>query len=550
MLNKDYSYLLPDLDNCRLCKIGPVCASNWDVHYGKYLTNCNPKAEFPAEYESLFLEQNIVWDDASIDPDQLSKEKCGGIVINDLNKLADTIGQKSNRLLNQILDSCGHGENCETREAAFVYVGARNKIDYQQIIRPILAIGNYWKKRNWINKEKIISILEKHDYRQIHAFPILQQEGGVEEIVFGSRYKSKENTFGLKERIKEFMLGRWGLDKFATGHGILACRTDADSFLVLLLAEIRSALPDQEQPDGAIHIHRFLSMLLPRKVIMTTGTKRKEKWVIIISYWERVSERRERESSILLALDERKLSKYAKSPKFYLAGKWRGARYHVIEAIEGVTIDIVQPGLSQLAQRVLAHIYVFHNKTLGTKHIDEAGYEQVFGWIFRTARSKYGNNNDILEKIFEIDDLVKKAVMGGEVRVAWMHGDYKIENVIFDKNTGEINGVIDWEHSRECGWPFVDLWYLLVYNRQIQTGEDFYRTSSNMCFQGDLSEWERESVNKYIKLLGYDHKLSRIMTGLFVLHHIICRMTYNLDDVAIHTMVSNALVDTQRFLRA
>src|SRR5205085_2711913 len=75
------------------------------------------------------------------------------------------------------------------------------------------------------------------------------------------------------------------------------------------------------------------------------------------------------------------------------------------------------------------------------------------------------------------DDL-QSAVVGGlagmELPVVWLHGDFKVENLVVDARTSRLSGVIDWEHSEPEGLPFLDLWYLLFYNRAIRGGVHFF----------------------------------------------------------------------------
>lgn len=144
-----------------------------------------------------------------------------------------------------------------------------------------------------------------------------------------------------------------------------------------------------------------------------------------------------------------------------------GEMFYLMEFVEGnVYWDASLSTLPSNEQRTA--IYDAMNKTLAAIHrinIDEVGLgdygkpgnyfeRQIARWIAQYRASE-------LERIEEMDKLYDWLVQhlpADDGRVALVHGDYRLDNMMFAPNSSQILAVLDWELST-LGHPFADLAY-------------------------------------------------------------------------------------------
>jgi len=81
-----------------------------------------------------------------------------------------------------------------------------------------------------------------------------------------------------------------------------------------------------------------------------------------------------------------------------------------------------------------------------------------------------------------------------------VHGDYRIDNVIFDRTTLQPKAVLDWEVST-LGDPFADLCYLLLNWRLPREG---FRALADVDLAGSGIPSETEVVSIYCRARGLD----------------------------------------------
>lgn len=507
--------------------------------------------DFPIVLKELQLEENIAWEEpgtsTSGEPDTRFPP---GILINDINDIADVHNINANDVLERILSERGLDIKMDRISDTYVYIGIRNRLDYQLLFRPNAWISRIRETRKWISYRNARNILKRYGFTSSRVYPVLLREGGSEEIVFQSKYKSNENTLGLKEKLKEVLLGKLGLWLFSSAYCLVATRekivSNIDQFLDYLN---HRTLKPISVPD-ARNIYKFVSLLLPRKIILTIGDKKGPKYVVIGSRWKLVAERRDKESRILMEMEQEGLRDCVRFPKYLGSDVWQGVRYFVQEAIEGITIDVEQPGLGLVTEEAISIMKKIHHRTVKKIILSEVTYKEVVGWIFEIARGKHKNIEglDSLTKTLEV--YVKNILWGEELKIARMHGDFKIENVIINPDTRRIEGIIDWEHSRSSGLPSLDVWYLLIYNRHMCEGGNIYETMKTMCLENELSQMERETLRSHCLDMEYNEKTASAMKCIFILHHMVCRMTHDYEKAEIEILIRNILQSMVNYLES
>jgi aminoglycoside phosphotransferase (APT) family kinase protein len=132
-------------------------------------------------------------------------------------------------------------------------------------------------------------------------------------------------------------------------------------------------------------------------------------------------------------------------------------------------------------------------------------------------------------------------MIGATLPVVWIHGDYKLENLILDEGTRQVRAVIDWELGAPLGLPLADLFYLLCYKRVTEGEVDDVLD----CVAPQLIEqnWgpDKAMLANYLKLFDLDGAFAPLAVTVYVLQHIGLRYRYDANDAAAQRRLASAL---------
>ena len=149
-----------------------------------------------------------------------------------------------------------------------------------------------------------------------------------------------------------------------------------------------------------------------------------------------------------------------------------GSWFYVMEFVEGTVFpDPALPGLTPAqrariydeANRVLAAIHKVDVDAVGLGDFGKAGNyyaRQVNRWT-KQYRASETQRIGAMEKLIE---WLPEHIPLDDGRVALIHGDYRLDNLIFSTDTLEVVAVVDWELST-LGHPIADLAYLCMQRR-------------------------------------------------------------------------------------
>ena len=146
--------------------------------------------------------------------------------------------------------------------------------------------------------------------------------------------------------------------------------------------------------------------------------------------------------------------------------------------------------------------------------------------------------------------LTKSRTAGIAWHTVWQHGDYKLENVILNPRTKTVVGVIDWELSSKQGLPFIDLLYLIAYNRSIRQSmriSEVYRTA---ILSWNFTPEENRLLNEYQKYVGISAADPLLWATLYLVHDVGVRFTFNVSLPDERARLTALLSDTTAALLA
>ena len=144
-----------------------------------------------------------------------------------------------------------------------------------------------------------------------------------------------------------------------------------------------------------------------------------------------------------------------------------GSMFYIMEYVEGrVFWDSSLPQIASNAER--GHMYQQMVEVLAALHkvdIDAAGLSDYGrpGNYFARQLSRWSEQYRLSEThhIAQMSELIawlEQHLPADDGRVALVHGDYRMDNLMFAPDKGEIIAVLDWELST-LGHPFADLAY-------------------------------------------------------------------------------------------
>jgi aminoglycoside phosphotransferase (APT) family kinase protein len=186
-----------------------------------------------------------------------------------------------------------------------------------------------------------------------------------------------------------------------------------------------------------------------------------------------------------------------------------GSVFYVMERKRGLVIRREEPPQIQIQARkilseamidTLAQLHAIDIETDELKNLGQpVGFvtRQIQGWTKRWHGSK---TNDIKE-MEELAVWLEKNLPETE-RHSIVHGDYKLDNVMFDENLSCVIAIFDWEMTA-LGDPLVDLGILLAY--WVHVCALAQQSDSIPCVTNREGYFTREQlIERYANKTGFD----------------------------------------------
>jgi aminoglycoside phosphotransferase (APT) family kinase protein len=147
-----------------------------------------------------------------------------------------------------------------------------------------------------------------------------------------------------------------------------------------------------------------------------------------------------------------------------------GSVFYLMERKRGVVIRREEPSQMQIQTRkilseamidTLARLHAIDIETEELKTLGQpVGFvrRQVQGWTKRW----HGSKTSELNEMEELASWLEKNLPPETEKHSIVHGDYKLDNVMFDENLSRVIAIFDWEMTA-LGDPLVDVGILLAY---------------------------------------------------------------------------------------
>lgn len=273
------------------------------------------------------------------------------------------------------------------------------------------------------------------------------------------------------------------------------------------------------------------TMPLVRKITKRLGIKRIEKIIngkpksyVIVADNMVIRIPLDKQTTARYRLNKIMLKKLAQTeiadfvPRFIEEGKVENYNYYCEEKLSGSALDVPLSKMDGMVKSAADFITNFHRETAQKITLNEKNFKRLFS---RSINKLSGYlEKEYKEKLAKIEDNLKKQLLGITFVTVWQHGDYKIENILFNTFNWEIKGIIDWDLSEKEGLPLLDIFYLLLYKDSLETQDAISYIFKNRFLVLNLLNSENKIITNYLGTLKIPKYCLKSMLIMFWFQHI------------------------------
>jgi aminoglycoside phosphotransferase (APT) family kinase protein len=358
----------------------------------------------------------------------------------------------------------------------------------------------------------------------VRMHPYLLSHARLEEVLPSNGYVATKNRELRRERIKELLFGRRGARLFAHAYGLVASRRGLRSVQDMIVQHL--GVPDlgaqqaagTPQPLRVTKVLVFHSMKLI--LVLEAPGHGGAGLVVVVSSDEVVSQRRTQEARVLAALGQLPADLARMVPRLVDQFNIDGNDCFVLTKLPGLTLEADVPQLPAVTASAVDFLVALSQHAATPVPVDEALFDTVFGPLFDAAARALP---PLQAQVDRLRRSIEPRLLGRLLPLGWCHGDFKIENVTYDAATLRVAGVLDWEHATQAGLSYIDLMYLLLYNRGIR-GAGWVEAFRGLALQRRLSAEETRLEQRFLAGTGTPADLVPVLSALFLLHHLGVRL--------------------------
>lgn len=427
------------------------------------------------------------------------------------------------------------------RPGAFVYVGVRHAYSLQQLFSRATRPQSAWRK--FLSVSRVRRSLRTAGFADVQCHPYLMWGARLAELIPKTGYRATKNREILRERAKELVFGRIGSRVFAPAYGLLAfAGTPEASTLDQIMSRV-AASPYSLDPAAPV-VKQYLVFSGDKAIISFGPAARDDADVVAILAGDALAiERRQAEGETLARLASLPSHLSTLIPRLLDQITIGRTSAFVLNRFPGVTLDLEVDAMEPVTDRALSFIADLHLESARPVFIDDTTYQAHFGSLIDAAAAR---NPSLANALRTWHEPLRANLMGKTIPTVWMHGDFKVENVLYDPASHALTGVIDWEHAMLPGLPLVDPLYLLIYNRMIR-GVDWTKALTEMLVLNQFSPIETARLRRYMSTLNLPEDLVPALCAAFIAHHIGCRVHLGENATYIEPL-RQAIVDTRHAL--
>ena len=179
-----------------------------------------------------------------------------------------------------------------------------------------------------------------------------------------------------------------------------------------------------------------------------------------------------------------------------------------------------------LISGALAEIDAFHRVTASRRQVDAQVLAAIVDRPIEVLRENTSPGPFHLRarSIDRLASWLRQSLLGFNLGIGWVHGDFHLGNVIIDDRSNRVTGVIDWGRAEADGLTVLDGFTLIVLERARSADEDIGSFVLNLLRSDKLSPENRaysEALSELAALLSPESNLDlRSLLMLTWLKHV------------------------------
>jgi len=206
------------------------------------------------------------------------------------------------------------------------------------------------------------------------------------------------------------------------------------------------------------------------------------------------------------------------------AGTWdiSGETVYLEKRVVGRCIETRKSMDNRLYRLGVEWISAFHLRTMEKRNWTNLDFRR----LVEEPVSQFASCLDAggKKRIERMTSHLADRMLDREFPFVFMHGDFKLENIIFRGDLQGIAGIIDWDLGCEQGVPVLDLLNLIFFHRWGVSGRPYHQLMEEIVRHRTLSIDEQRALKSYFGLTGIDVEgKTGVFLALFWLYYVSMR---------------------------
>ena len=387
-----------------------------------------------------------------------------------------------------------------------------NELNIKLIFRPFQYLNGVLSTAIFNLKLHVLNNNSKTDIWR--CYHLVGYDSGINAVVIDNAYIAGKNNFSIKDKIKSCLL-TYGFS-WMIAKKKLYVLNEIDQSSLPVIEKLIKLIEDKLHCKN-ISIENYA--ILPYKAIVSLVDGEDSRYILLLLSGSTGNIRANKEREMIAYINENypKLSGYVSEMLFH--GFHKSSEYYIYKKLPGISIDVDFNRYSEAFDHAYDMVVNFAEITQKNTIFSKQYYSELITPMIDELSDCDKSDGKLSSFLKIVEEYIKRRLIGVPVNLVLFHGDYKIENILFDRSDYTINGIIDWDLSEKSGLPLMDLLYLIVYSRYIKSGEDFDNAVISIATMNDISPDERLKLSDYREKFAIDRNQYLVIILVFIMHH-------------------------------
>jgi len=393
--------------------------------------------------------------------------------------------------------------------------------------RPILGMFSPLvqgtEQRKYLTALSLLIHLKRKKYEILDIVYCLPEQYHFDELISQSFKQSWfRNTVFIKSKIKNFLI-KFTYPVGSPNANYVFVKNRADKKVPFYKHVIFKV---SECVGSHLKLRRILVGNPNTVLLLLDGSF--SNYVVRLPLCQNSSERIKNQYDVLSVLHTREELKTFNFPKVYAPFDVDKQNVYIEEMLSGEVLD--ESHLLSTTSEMVAIDWLigFHSATISRQKMDAVDIENMVIAPFLILK-KYAKSSIELRIL---DKLSRQAEYFFSQQdnsfFVCMHGDYKIENMLFASNHLSVTGIFDWDLAQLSGFPLIDLLYFLAYCDKLKgDNSSIPEIIFNKFICMLMTEQDQLQIDKYMTFFNMDASDLKFYGLIACVYHVVYRIDDN-----------------------